>query len=201
MNRVKFTLLVAGLSLAMAFTLGCGGSKSQSTVVSNEKSAVEKGLEVADELQAICDAMMSEEIPCALGIGKSSDQMTARNIASDEARINIATATQTRIARFADPYRETGANADTKKVFMDKANLLTMENVRGAVIYKTQTIYNEKSKHYESYNLLVINPAVLKQMISAAASGNENMELFVKSEEAQKKLDAAIAKFETKYKK
>jgi hypothetical protein len=201
MNRAKLTLMAAGFSLAITFTFGCGGSKSQSTVVSNEKSAVEKGLEVADELQTICDAMMAKEIPCAIGIGKSSDQMTARNMASDEARINIATAMQTRVARLVEPYRETDSSSDTKKIFIEKTNMLTVENVRGAVIYKTQTVYNEKTKHYESYNLLVVNPAVLKQMLSAAALGNEDMELMVKSAEMQKRLDAAVSEYEAKYKR
>jgi hypothetical protein len=201
MKRVKVALMAA-ISIALAFTFSsCGGSKPQSTVVSTEKSAVEKGLEVADELQAICEDMMAKDIPCALGIGKSSDQMTARNMASDEARINIATAMQTRTERLVDRYGETNSSADTKKNFQEKVNLLTVENVRGAVIYKTKTVYNEKSKHYESYNLLVVNPAVLKQMLSAAASGNEDMELMVKSAEMQTRLDDAVAEYEAKYKK
>jgi predicted small lipoprotein YifL len=185
--------------IAIAFT-SCGGSKPQSTVVNNERAAVDQGLEALDRLETMCNDMQTKEIPCGIGTGKSNDLSTARSVSTDDARRRIAISMEGSVKRISEEYAE-NVNAESKRFWEEGTKQVTNVTLRGVITQETKTVFNEKTKMYEVYILMLVNPKVMQEAFAASAKGNEEMELRVKSSEMQKKLDAAVAEYETKYKR
>jgi len=50
MNKVKITLLTAGVSLAMVFTIGCAGKKTVADIKGDEEV-----VSIRNELQELCN--------------------------------------------------------------------------------------------------------------------------------------------------
>ncbi|MCL2101821.1 MAG: hypothetical protein FWH22_08945, partial [Fibromonadales bacterium] len=74
MNRAKFVLSVAGASLAMAFTFGCGGSKP---VAVAEITGDQEVVSVRNELQELCNKEFIDKNFCGIGQGKSNSESMA----------------------------------------------------------------------------------------------------------------------------
>jgi hypothetical protein len=90
MNKVKITLLTAGVSLAMVFTIGCAGKKTVADIKGDEEV-----VSIRNELQELCNKEYIGMNFCGVGQGSSDSEAMASQVASVQARENLAASVQT----------------------------------------------------------------------------------------------------------
>jgi len=191
------TVLTAGISLALAFTLtSCGGSKAQQA----SAGGFEEVKTPADELLDLKRDMESKLIPCGIGMGESNDEMVARNVSGDEARTDMAKTLNTFVERLSEAYAQNVSN-EAKKVWEEGVRQSTHQELNGSTSYKTITQFNKDNGHYKIYSLYVMNPELLKKAVQAATSNNEELELRVKKDDMMNKIDEGTAAYNAKYKR
>ncbi|HSQ40648.1 MAG TPA: hypothetical protein VLM37_00040 [Fibrobacteraceae bacterium] len=190
-------ILIACVSASMAVFLGCAGSAS-APAGKNGGGYAEIKTPTA-ELQQIKKDMESKEIICGIGIGESNDEMIALTLAEDEGRKAIATSIMTYVTRLSEQYAQ-NVNAEAKKIWEEKTNNLTIQKLSGTTSYKSVTLFDDQTKTYKIYTLMVMNPELFKAAVTDAATGQEEMEMRVKSADMQQRLDAAVAAYQEHYK-
>jgi hypothetical protein len=145
MNRVKYTLVAVGLSFAMAFIFGCGGTKTAESV-----SGAVKIKDIADEMTLLCEKEYAATNFCGIGEGKSGDKEMARTIANQVARRNLGMSVQThvdgRVKEFGanDPSMEALKGAVTSsvsKVNQDLTDIHTRDSQTTMDSEKKYTVY------------------------------------------------------------
>ena len=149
MNKTvsKFTL-TAGIVLTLAFT-GCASPKTVAEVKGDEEV-----VSIRNELQELCNKEYIGENFCGVGQGKSNSEAMAAQIASVQARENLAASVQTAIEGRA----KTFAMNDPDGNAMEGAAMRAIANVSQEITdirtQKTQTMYNKEEKQYTVYTLL-----------------------------------------------
>ncbi|MCL1956688.1 MAG: hypothetical protein FWF63_05150 [Fibromonadales bacterium] len=196
MKTTRF-LLAAIFGLALTFTFSsCGPSKAQ--------QAAGGGFETVkmptDELLQIKKEMEGLFIPCGIGIGESTDEMVARNIAADGARTDIAQTLNTFVERLSESYTQNVGN-EAKKVWEESIRQSTHQELNGATPYKVIPQFNKENSHWKIYSLYTLNPEFLEKAIQAASAGQEELELRMKKEDMMKKLNEGTTAYNEKYKK
>jgi len=196
--RSKFSKIafLAGVSLALAFTLNSCASKAQQAAAGGFETVTTP----AAELEEIKRDMESKLIPCGIGMGESSDEMVARNVSGDEARTDMAKTLNNFVERLSESYAENVSN-EAKKIWEEGVRQSTHQELNGATSYKSITQFNKESGHYKIYSLYVMNPELLKKAVQAATSSQEELELRVKKDDMMKKLDEGTAAYNAKYKR
>ncbi|MCL2689234.1 MAG: FecR domain-containing protein [Chitinispirillia bacterium] len=144
------------------------------------------------ELEQLESALRGRGIPGAIGIGESPDELTARKIASDEARSALARAIETQVQRLSESYAQ-NVDGQTKKIWEETVRQTTDVEVRGATAFRTINQFNPRRNVYKTYTLMVLNPAVYKQAVTS--SMQEELELKVKKDDMLKRLDTAVEEF------
>jgi hypothetical protein len=192
--------LITLLATAALFA-GCAGSSSNAPAnPNNGGSGYEEIKTPTSELQALKKDMEGKNIPCGIGIGESNDEMIAMTMAEDEGRKALAVAMMTMVTRLSEQYAQ-NVGTEAKKIWEEKTNQLTMQELSGTSAYKSTTLYDKSTSTYKIYTLMVMNPELFKKALHAAAQGQEEIELRVKSADMQNRLDAAIAAYKSNYQK
>jgi hypothetical protein len=199
-KKTGFTAIVCTVAAAsLMFLNSCGGSK---TTASQTASA--RGFETvttpASELEQIKETMEKNHIPCGIGIGESSDEQVARNIAADEARSEVARSINTQVQRLSESYAQ-NVGGEAKKIWEEAVRQVTNEHVRGSTVHKSVVQYNSQANRYKIYSLIILNPEMFKSAVLDATDRDEELELRVKKDDMMRKLDAGIAEYDAKYRK
>src|SRR5574344_1427218 len=174
MNKL-LTVLVAG-TCAM-FLAGCASS-AQKASAGGYKTVTTP----ATELEQIKDKL-------------ANDEMIARTQAADEARAAVAEAMKTQISRYKEQYAK-NVNGEAQKIWEEKANEYTQEELSGATVYKTITQFNEQDGKYKVYALIIMNPEVFKKAVMQAANSQEEFMLRAESADMQKRMDKAASAYQ-----
>ena len=192
MNRKMFA--VGALLCAMGFT-GCASSAQK---------ASEGGFQTvetpATQLEAYKAELSGKDIVASIGMAVSNDEMIARTQAADEARAALAEATKTQVNRYKEQY---GKNVDGKalKIWEEKANEYTEQELVGANVLRTITQYNAESGQYKIYVLVAMDPAKMAESLKKAAEENQEFMLRAESADMQKRMNEAAAKYKEELKK
>ena len=130
----------------------------------------------------------------------SNDEMIARTQAADEARAALAEATKTQVNRYKEQY---GKNVDGKalKIWEEKANEYTQQELVGANVIRTITQFNEESGQYKIYVLVAMDPAKLAAAMQKSAEENQEFMLRAQSADMQKRMDEAAEKYKAEVQK
>ena len=180
---------------ASALFMGCASSA---------QTASKKGYDTvttpADELEGIKQQMEGKDIPCGIGIATSDDLMTARTQSGDEGRTALAVSMKTMVQRYKEQYAKNVSGA-SQKIWEEKANELTMQEMSGATVYKSITQFNEAEGKYMVFSLVVLKPELFKKALQAAAGADQEFALRAESAEMQERMDAAIAEYKAKFTK
>jgi hypothetical protein len=187
MNKL-ITVLIAG-TCAM-FLAGCASS-TQKAAQGNYKTVTTP----ASELEQIKDKLAKDDVPCGIGMAVSNDEMIARTQAADEARTAVAEAMKTQISRYKEQYAK-NVNGEAQKIWEEKANEYTQQELSGATVYKTITQFNEDEGKYKVYALIIMNPDVFKKAVMQAANSQEEFMLRAESADMQKRMDKASAAYQ-----
>jgi hypothetical protein len=148
MNKGKYVLLTAGVSLAIAFT-SCAGKKTVADIKGDEEV-----VSIRNELQELCNKEYIESSYCGIGQGSSESESMASQIASVQARENLASSVQTAIEARAKTF---GINDPSGKD-LEGAAMRAIANVSGEIVdiraQKVRTMYNKEEKKYTVYTLV-----------------------------------------------
>jgi hypothetical protein len=154
----------------------------------------------ASELEAYKAELAEKDIPSAIGMAVSNDEMVARTQAADEARAALAEATKTQVSRYKEQY---GKNVDGKalKIWEEKANEYTQQELVGANVIRTVTQFNEESGQYKIYVLVAMDPAKLALAMQKSAEENQEFMLRAQSADMQKRMNEAAEKYQAETQK
>lgn len=192
MNRKL--LLMGALLCAMGFA-GCASSAQK---------ASEGGFRTVEtpaaQLESYKAELAAKDIAASIGMAVSNDEMIARTQAADEARAALAEATRTQVNRYKEQY---GKNVDGKalKIWEEKANEYTSQELVGANVLRTVTQYNAESGQYKIYVLVAMDPAKMAASLQKAAEENKEFMLRAESADMQKRMDAAAEKYKEELRK
>lgn len=188
MNKL-ISVLVAG-TCAM-FLAGCASS-AQKAAQGNYKTVTTP----ASELEQIKDKLAKDDVPCGIGMAVSNDEMVARTQAADEARTAVAEAMKTQISRYKEQYAK-NVNGEAQKIWEEKANEYTQQELSGATVYKTITQFNEEEGKYKVYALIILNPDIFKKALQATnTTKDDEFMLRAESADMQKRMDKAAAAYQ-----
>jgi len=200
-SKSRFAVVVVAVS-ALALFNSCGGKATAAPSAAQTEAA--RGFETvttpASELEDIKRDLEAKTIPCGIGIGESTDESVARNMATDEARTEIAKSVETQVQRLSESYAQ-NVSGEAKKIWEEAVRQLTDQHVRGSNTYKSIVQFNRENSRYKVYSLVILDPKLFKEAITAASAGQEEFELRVKKDDMMSKLDANIAEYDSKYKK
>jgi len=202
-GKGRFAVVVVAVSALALFV--SGGGKKTTKEQREAQTASARGFETVttptSELEAIKRDLEEKNIPCGIGIGESTDESVAHNMASDEARTEIAKSIDVQVQRLSESYAQ-NVNGEAKKLWEEGVRQLTNEHVRGSKVLKTIPQYNKENDRYKIYTLMVLDPKLFKNAIADAIDAREEeFELRVKKDEIMSKLDANIAEYDAKYKR
>jgi hypothetical protein len=184
------------LCLTAALLLGACASSAQKGADAGFKTVITP----ASEMENLKQDMESKDIPCGIGIGISTDEMVARTQSSDEARTELAKSMKTLVERYKEQYAK-NLDGETQKLWEEKANALTEQEIVGSTVYKTVTQFNDSLRQYRIYSLMVLNPELFKKAIDAATASEKEFELRAESADMQARMDKAIAAYKENFKK
>jgi hypothetical protein len=148
MNKGKCVLLTAGISLALAFT-ACSSKKTVADIKGDEEV-----ISIRNELQELCNKDFIEANFCGVGQGASNSESMASQVASVQARENLAASVQTAVNARA----KTFAMNDPDGNALEGAAMRAIANVGGDIAdvrtQKVRTMYNKEEKKYTVYMLV-----------------------------------------------
>jgi hypothetical protein len=206
-SQMRGTKLLAAVAIAATAALlsSCGGKKTKQTKEQREATtAAARGYETvttpASELEAIKRQLEDNNIPCGIGIGQSTDEQVARNIASDEARTEVAKSLDVQVQRLSESYAQNVDN-EAKKIWEEGVRQLTNQHIRGSHTIKEIPQYNAKTNSYQIYTLMAMDPRRFKDALAEATARDEEFEMRVKKDDMMKKMDANIAEYDAKYRR
>jgi len=151
------------------------------------------------ELEEISAQFTRDGIANSIGIGESDDEMVARNVSADNARSVLATAMSTQVQRISESYSQ-NIGGEAKTIWEEGVRQITNVKVLGSTVHTTITQFNDKSKRFRVYSLMVVDPKRVKHSLEHAVGKiEEEHELRVKKDDMMSRLDASIRAFETKY--
>jgi hypothetical protein len=206
-SQIRGTRLLAVVAVAAAAALlsSCGGNKTKQTKEQREATAAaSRGYETvttpATELEGIKRELEEKNIPCGIGIGESTDEQTARNVSSDEARTEVAKSLDAQVQRLSESYAQ-NVDSEAKKIWEEAVRQITNQHIRGSNTVKSIVQYNKDTNRYKIYTLLVMDPKLFKESVEQSLARDEEFELRVKKDDMMRKLDANIAEYDSKYRK
>jgi hypothetical protein len=198
-SKRNVRLAVTAVAIAAAAFMNSCGKKVSSAQVAATGGFVPITTPVS-ELEELKRSLEDKNIPCGIGIGESSDEQIARDVSSDGARTEVAKSIDVHVQRLSESYAQNVSN-EAKKIWEEAVRQITDQHVKGARIYKTIPTFDEGSRHYKIYTLIVLDPSLFKAALMDSMKDNEELELRVKKDEMMSKLDANIAEYESKYKR
>lgn len=154
----------------------------------------------ASELEAYKAELAEKDIPSAIGMAVSNDEMIARTQAADEARAALAVSTKTLVNRYKEQY---GKNVDGNalKIWEEKTNEYTEQELVGANVVRTITQFNEEKGQYKIYVLVTLDPAKLAAAMQKSAEENQEFMLRAQSADMQKRMNEAAEKYKAETQK
>ena len=194
MNKTKMfskIALVAGISLALALTLGCAGNTVQnSAATGNKRLADAPEIELENKLSQ----KQRESIPWGVGTGISTDRQMARTESIAQAQAATARNAKLKVSGLIDSYAK-NANGEAKRITEDKINNYVDTQIEGSYVFETIMEFNEQDKKYSVYTLVLLDPNRIAEALKAAMEAQEEAELKAASGKMQERLEQMKAEY------
>jgi len=192
MNKTKFSLLAAGVSLAMALT-SCFGKPEVADSASGSKSK-----RIADapeiELENKLTESQRKSIPWGIGTGVSTDRQMARTESIAQAQAATARNSKLIVTGLLDAYAK-NVNGEAKRITEDKINNFVDTQIEGSYVFETIMEFNEEDKKYSVYTLVLLDPDRIAEALKAALGNQEEQELRAASAKMQDRLEQMKAEY------
>jgi len=148
MNKGKHVLITAGISLAIALT-ACSSKKTVADIKGDEEV-----VSIRNELQELCNKEYIETNFCGVGQGSSNSESMASQVASVQARENLAASVQSAMEARAKTF---GIN-DPDGSALEGAAMRAIANVGGDITdvrtQKIRTMFNKEESKFTVYMLM-----------------------------------------------
>ncbi|MDR2583552.1 MAG: hypothetical protein LBC75_08750 [Fibromonadaceae bacterium] len=192
MNKTKFSLLAAGISLALVLT-SCFGKSAVTDSASGSKSK-----RIADapeiELENKLTESQRKSIPWGIGTGVSTDRQMARTESIAQAQAATARNSKLIVTGLLDTYAK-NVNGEAKRITEDKINNFVDTQIEGSYVFETIMEFNEEDKKYSVYTLVLLDPDRIAEALKAALGNQEEQELRAASEKMQDRLEQMKAEY------
>jgi len=192
MNKTKFSLLAASISLAMALTFGCAGNKSADTASGSKSKRIADAPEI--ELENKLTESQRKSIPWGIGTGVSTDRQMARTESIAQAQAATARNSKLIVTGLLDAYAK-NVNGEAKRITEDKINNFVDTQIEGSYVFETIMEFNEEDKKYSVYTLVLLDPDRIAEALKAALGNQEEKELRAASEKMQDRLEQMKAEY------
>ena len=198
MNRTKSILVAAGISLALALTFGCAGSKANTEPGTVSTATATGSKRIADAPEIELENKLTQEqrssIPWGVGIGISTDRQMARTESIAQAQMATGRNSKTIVSGLLDGYAK-NVNGEAKRITEDKINNFVDTQLDGAYVFETIMEFNDQDKKYSVYTLVLLDPSRLADALKAAIASQQEQELVAASENMQMRLDQMKAEY------
>jgi len=188
MNKTRFVLRAAGLSLAISLTIGCGGGPKTTAEITGAQEV--KSIE--NELLELCNKDFIKDNFCGVGQGSSSNESMASQIANTIARRELATSIQSTI----DAKIKISAMNDPSLQALEATAARTVSTVSQEVtdvrIQKVRTMYNAQEKVYTIYTLITSPRADAMNMAKQKLLANEELAQIQRAMNVQVNVDRML---------
>jgi len=156
--------LTASVSLALAFTFGCGGSKPPAA-----STGFSDVITPADEFTKMCRTELKDYL-CGVGENTSTNSQIARDVATANARNELATKIQVSIESALkrstnNTFNEEGREATFSKLVQEVSG--EFSNIE---IYETKTQHDPKENKYKIFALVVVKKDDVKNAANKKVS-------------------------------
>jgi hypothetical protein len=147
-NSIRPLLLAAGFGLALAFTFGCGGTKTVADIKGDEEV-----VSIRSELQELCNKEFIDKNFCGIGQGVSNSESMASQIATVQSRENLAASVQTAIEARAKTFGINDPNGNALEGAAMRAIANVSQEIADVRTQKIRTMFNKEEKKYTVYVL------------------------------------------------
>ncbi|MCF0225267.1 MAG: hypothetical protein HUK20_13445 [Fibrobacter sp.] len=121
----------------------------------------------ADELEKEGRKFYEKGILYGIGIASATDEITARSQSLSEARSQIAQSVQSHITRYKEQYAK-NVEGEAQKIWEEKVNAYTSKSLSGATEVRVVNYFDETSRKYRAYSLVILNPRIVKNALQEA---------------------------------
>ncbi|MCF0221924.1 MAG: FecR domain-containing protein [Fibrobacter sp.] len=121
----------------------------------------------ADELEKEGRRFYDKGILYGIGIAAASDEITARSQSLSEARNQIGQSVMSRLTRYKEHYAK-NMEGEAAKIWEEKVNAYTNKNLSGASEVRVVNFFDDVTKKYKAYSLMVLNPRIVKNALQEA---------------------------------
>jgi len=166
----KKSIIATVVSVAMACTFNCAGPKTVAEIKGDEEV-----VSIRNELQELCNKEFIEANFCGIGQGSSNSESMASQIASVQARENLAASVQTDIEAKA----KTFALNDPDGNALEGAAMKAIAKVGGEIAdirtQKVRTMFNKEEKKYTVYTLVTSSRTAALELAKQKLKASEEL--------------------------
>ena len=148
MNTIRPFIFTA-IFIATAITFGCAGKKTVAEITGDQEV-----VSIRNELLEQCNKEFIENNFCGIGQGKSNSESMASQIASVQARENLAASAQTAIEARAKTFAMNDPDGNALEGAAMRAIANVSQEITDIRTQKIRTIYNKEEKQYTTYTLI-----------------------------------------------
>jgi len=189
--RIQLTKIVitAALSLALAFTFGC----SKDTVKSSEATGTKRIVDAPElELEKKLSEKQRESIPWGIGTGISTDRQMARTESIAYGQAAVARSAKAQLNGLLKTYQK-NVNEQPNKMTEELMNNYVDTQLEGSYVFETIMEFDENSKKYSVYTLVLLNPEKIESGLSTVSK--EELELRYDRQKMQEEIDRRKAEY------
>jgi phosphoribosylformylglycinamidine (FGAM) synthase PurS component len=152
--------------------VSCGGKKP---IAVTEITGDQEVTSIRNELQELCNKEFIEKNFCGIGQGKSNSESMASQVATVQARENLAASVQTAIEARAKTFGMNDPNGNALEGAAMRAIANVSQEITDVRTQKVRTMYNEKEKQYTIYMLLTSDRNAALELAKQKLRANEEL--------------------------
>jgi hypothetical protein len=176
------------------------GGQRQTRTKAKAQEAVKREGPTVNDLMDKRVQLMGLSIPCGLGNEEAANEKEALDAAIKEARSKLSESVALQAFRISDTYARNVPPA-ARKTWDERVAQMSEVYVRAAPAYKSATQYNQETKSYDVYALVILDPMHFKQAITDATANNVEFTRKAQNDLIMKKMDAIIADFDSQHRR
>jgi len=177
-KAVSKLALAAGLVLAMAFTFGCAGTKSEIKTP-------------ASEFRKKCNKDY-KDFYCGIGNEVSSDEYTATTFAETKARANMGASIATVVKRVADVATENTHEKNSLSGSVEKLAERSKEDLVDVTVQEMKVLYDKEEKKYTVYVMVTINKKNFLEKLKARIKADQELAALAQTQQIMENISKEI---------
>jgi len=168
-NLHKITLATA-FGLFLTFTFGCASKKTVADINGDEEV-----VSIRNELQELCNREFIDKNFCGIGQGVSNSESMASQVATVQARENLAASVQTTMETRAKTFSVNDPNGNALEGAAMRAIANVSQEITDIRTQKIRTMFNKEEKKYTVYVLQTSSRAAALELAKQKLRASEEL--------------------------